>query len=57
MFKFVSFFVLPDFLIDFIVLLGSFGLLINGAHYTFTSFFLELQELGVYPLWVICFVD
>lgn len=48
---------LPDFLIDFIVLLGSFGLLINGAHYTFTSFFSELQELGVYPLWVICFVD
>lgn len=34
-----DFFVLPDFLIDFIVLLGSSGLLINGAHYTSTSFF------------------
>lgn len=46
MFKFVGFFVLPDFLIDFIVLLGSSGLLINGAHYTFTSFFRNFKNLA-----------
>lgn len=37
---------LPDFLIDFIVLLGSFGLLINGAHHTFTSFFWNCKNLA-----------
>lgn len=37
---------LPDFLIDFIVLLSSFGLLINGAHYTFTRFFRNSKNLA-----------
>lgn len=58
MFKFVRFFVLPDFLIDFIVLSGSFGLLINGAHYTFHSFFRNCKNLAfILPALFVSLID